>query len=89
VEGHAVTFSYASRASNLDGQRTASASGYANQVEIVIPVFHSAANGSGVTGGLDELWADTPTGGTGVEVDSEPLTLMDTNRGGRAWCQIA
>jgi hypothetical protein len=82
IEGVTVSFAYASRTNNLDGKRTATGSGYADQVEIVIPVYMDDDSS------LCEIWADQPAGGTGVSVGGTPLIWMDTNRNGRAWCQV-
>lgn len=64
--------------------RTAAASGYANQGEIVLPQYILA----GTTADA-EIWADEPVGGTGVTVSGNELTWMDTNRAGRKWCQVS
>jgi hypothetical protein len=99
ILGGAVTFVWSALANNIDGQRTASESGETDQIEIVVPVWQYAANGSGSGGSYDEIWADTPTGGTGVTTVAETpfagaadpaptgkkLTLMDDNRNGRYW----
>ena len=89
IEGVTIGYGYAVRTYNLDGQRTASASGYTSQVEIVLPVFQAG------TGPESEIWADEPVGGPGIIYANDgttPLspnpTWMDTNRAGRAWCQV-
>lgn len=101
--GAAVTFVWSALTGNIDGQRTASSSGATTQTEIVVVVWQFAANGSGIDGGYDEIWADTPVGGTGVTTVTESayggaaspaaagkvLTLMDDNRNGRYWEQIS
>lgn len=101
--GAAITFAWSALTGNIDGQRTAAASGATTQTEIVVPVWQYAANGSGISGGYDEIWADTPAGGTGVTTVTESaysgaaspaasgtvLTLMDDNRNGRYWEQIS
>ena len=82
IENVAVSYVYSTRANNLDGKRVASATGFESQTEIVLPVFIVANTSDG------EIWADKPEGGTGVEVDDVELEWMDTNRAGRAWCEI-
>ena len=100
IEGDPVWFTHALRTSNLDGQRTA-ADASTSQVEIVVPVYQALAiDSAGMTGGFDEIWADTPAGGTGVTTIAETavdgaispaaaadtvLTLMDDNRNHREW----
>lgn len=88
IESIEVTFVHATRVNNDDGKRTASATGENDQIEIVIPIYQTAADGVGIENRYDEIYADQPTGGTGVIVSNIPLTWMDTNRAGRAWCQI-
>ena len=61
--------------------RTAKATGYPNQIEMVIPQYQIAG-----TGPDSEIWADEPSGGTGVTKDGTALTWM--SRDSRAWCQI-
>jgi hypothetical protein len=62
--------------------RIAKGSGFANQNEVVLPVWQIAGTA------LDaEIWADTPVDGTGVLRSGAPVTMMDTNRDARAWCQ--
>lgn len=81
VEGASLTYTYASRSNNLDGQRSVT-DGTTTQIEIILPVYQNSAT----TSGLDyEIWADQPIGGTGVA--AAPV-WMDTNRDGRIWVQI-
>lgn len=86
IEGDTVDYTYAARTGNLDGSRTAilnpDTDPSSAQLEIVIPVYMDDDST------LAEIWADEPAGGTGVTVGGNPLTLMDTNRAARAWCQI-
>jgi hypothetical protein len=102
IIGTSVTFTWSALTDNIDGKRTAHDGTNPDQIEIVCPVWQYAANGAGISGGYDEIWADTPTGGTGVTTVSESaysgaaspasastvLTLMDDNRNGRYWEQI-
>lgn len=70
IIGHDVTFVWSTLENNIDGQRTASQTDETHQVEIIVPVWQWGLNdsgfGTGVLGGYDEIWADTPAGGTGV-----------------------
>lgn len=79
----AVTYTNYATASNGACTRTAAASGYDNQSEMVLPTYHTGSTS------LSEIIADEPNGGTGVTNAGKPLTYMDTNRDARAWCQIA
>lgn len=88
VVGAALTFVWSSLTDNIDGQRTVSDGTNPDQTEIVVPVWQVAANGAGLSGGYDEIWADTPVGGTGVTVSGTVVTLMDDNRNGRRWCLL-
>jgi hypothetical protein len=61
---------------------TRNAVGTSTQAEMVLPTWQ--------TGTLSdsEIWADTPPLGTGVTTTAAAVvTLMDTNRDARAWCQ--
>jgi hypothetical protein len=60
--------------------RTAHPAGAADQLEMVLPVYQIAGAGADA-----EIWADQPAGGTGVAAAAD---WMDTNRDGRAWCQV-
>ena len=74
---------------NIDGgkcTRTASATwegGTITQNEMVLPPWQIAG-----TSVAAEIWADEPTGGTGVTVSGNALTWIDKNLDGRAWYQI-
>ena len=103
IIGNTVTFVWSVLADNIDGQRTTSETGETDQIEIIVPVwqwgFNDTGEGTGVLGCYDEIWADTPLGGTGVTTVAETafedaaapaatgkvLTLMDDNRNGRYW----
>ena len=74
VEGITISYTYQSRPDNLDGQRLASAAGFATQTEIVIPVWRVNS----------EIWAVKPSGGTGVT----EAAWLDLNAAGRMWCQV-
>jgi hypothetical protein len=74
VEGVTISYTYQSRANNLDGQRLAGAAGFATQTEIVIPVWRVNS----------EIWAMKPAGGTGVT----EAAWLDLNVAGRMWCQV-
>jgi hypothetical protein len=99
IEDADVTYTWSERAANCDGQRTTHiADGSTDQVEIVTPIYHiNATYAEGTDPDWSEIWADTPAGGTGVEGDDAsgglasgtPVTLMDQNRAGRAWTQVA
>ena len=118
IVGDDVTFTHALLTSNMDGKRVAhdvTVTDNADQTEIIVPVWqwgnNDTGSGSGVLGGYDEIFADTPEGGTGVTTIAETtytpgvesssgtpaapapvgtvLTLMDDNRNGRYWEQIA
>ena len=64
--------------------RKANATSFTEQIEAVLPQWQIAGTSADA-----EIWADEPEGGTGVTVSGTPLTLMDTNRDARAWCQVA
>lgn len=81
IQGVEVT--YTDHAIAADGccTRTATASGYEDQEEMVIPTWQ-------IGGGVDsEIWACEPDGGTGVEVDDVELKWLLPSSS-RAWCQI-
>lgn len=82
IEGNAVTFTWAARANNIDGQRTAAQSGQTSQTEIIVPIWQWGTNdtgsGTGILGGYDEIWACEPIGGTGV------ITITETAWSGAA-----
>ena len=82
-----VTWSYtwSARSQNSDGQRAATATGHISQTHIVEPVYRVNADSDGYS----EIWADQPTGGTGVSVSGTPLVWMDTNRAGRCMVMVA
>ena len=65
--------------------RLATAGGYADQTEMVVPVFQLASGAS--PDDQCEIWADEPEGGTDVQVSGVELTWLDQNRDARAWCE--
>jgi hypothetical protein len=66
--------------------RTASASGYNDQTEEVVPAWQKW-NTVGTPPADTIIYADVPAGGTGlVDASSNPITYQV--RGNRAWCMI-
>jgi hypothetical protein len=79
IDGVSVTYASYTISSGVC-ERVASAAGEDDQDEMVIPVWQIAGTGADA-----EIWADQPSGGTGV--DDAPV-WQDTNRDARAWCQL-
>ncbi|PWU18899.1 MAG: hypothetical protein C5B50_07735 [Verrucomicrobia bacterium] len=92
IEGSAVGYSYAARTDNADGSRTAT-DGSTTQVEIVIPVWQTPALNPGPsypTGRNYKTIVVAVQAGTGLTGgDGNPISWLDVNVDGRAWCQIA
>ena len=83
INGNPITFTYPVMHRRIahDGLGVAP-----DQEEWIIPVFHYGDVGAGVTGGLDEIWAEQCSGGTGVIVSGSELTWILND--GRDWVQI-
>lgn len=74
IEGDVISYAYATRPQNLDGQRTATdgVTGL-TQIEIVIPVYI-------VNDPIFAITVPNPSGGANI--------VIDANIDGRAWCQV-
>jgi hypothetical protein len=96
IEGLSITYVQINRDLNADGQRSVSASGLVSYNEIVVPVWHVGDTVDSSDSEWSEIFADTPTGGVGLNAEGTALvdpfgaavTLMDQNRESRRWNQL-